>query len=270
MQLTCPNCQNSFDPETEAYYIDPATQKKTAVCPRCTHEIPWQQPAGRSVPMVATPTAEQSFDADQGNIDWEENWRSDFFGSYFRTVKSTITDPVQFLGCLPASKNILAMCVFVYVTHLITLIPNLLYNFLLQVALGEMRAEDGIAFIFAGALTVVIGPFMAILSKFIMSGIMHVSFTTVGGSQAPFSKTMTVFFYSSGIEWFGFIPVIGQFVVLVYHFIIGIGAMARAHRISGGRAALSFLLPLLICCCCLCVIYAAFAGVIIAALGSLR
>lgn len=273
MQIICPHCQNAFDPDIQPQYVDASTQQNLVVCPQCAGEIQLGKTSA-SIAGTVPPAALHAAGAspgfgEQAAIDWESNWRSDFFSAYLRTVKGVITHPVEYTGSLPPSRDLLGMCVFAYVTILLTSIPITLFQILLTSLTEPSSRENMIGMIFGAVLGIMIGPFLALGGAFIFSGIFHLSYTYIGRSQKGYLTTATVTFYGIATNWVAVIPILGWFVQFIYGFILGIGAQARAHQIDPGRAALAYLLPIVICCCCLGLFYLTLGGLVLGALGGL-
>lgn len=116
--------------------------------------------------------------------------------------------------------------------------------------------------LFAG---VIILPIATIISMFFFAGIFHLMLMMLSAARQPFETSFRVVAYSHGTSSvLAAVPFCGQYAQGIAQLIfVGIG-LCRAHEISGGKAALAVLLPVIVCCGGLIALYAVVIGAIIA------
>lgn len=193
--------------------------------------------------------------------DWEASWRSDFFGAFFRQIKAVILDPIHTTGLAAPTQDYLGMALFVFLVTAIGFLPGLGLQLVLMAVLQPDAGE------FLGQMGLQIGltlfmPLIAVAMEFVWAGIWHLSFRYLAGSQKGYATSFTTLAIGQAVAVFAIVPCIGPMVTMVYGFIVGIGGMAEAHEVDGGKAALAYLAPLVICCCCVFLFYfGAFAGI---------
>lgn len=193
--------------------------------------------------------------------DWEAGWRSDFFGAFLRQIKAVILDPIHTTGLAAPTQDYFGMALFVFLATAIGFLPSLLLQLVFMAVLQPDAGE------FLGQMGLQIGltlfmPLIAVAMEFVWAGIWHLSFRYLAGSQKDYATSFTTMALGRAAAIFGIVPCIGPVATMVYAFIVGIGGMAEAHEVSGGKAALAYLAPLVICCCCIFLFYfVAIAGI---------
>jgi hypothetical protein len=107
------------------------------------------------------------------------------------------------------------------------------------------------------AVLLVIAPLINLLMLFVWSLIVHLVLVLFGGAASGFTATLRVVCYSQTTAVAVLIPVVGGLIQPIWALVLQIIGLSRAHRVSGGKAALAVLLPLAVCCGCF-VLLAAF------------
>jgi hypothetical protein len=132
--------------------------------------------------------------------------------------------------------------------------PNAAAPIAVQIVLTIVQAVVG------GTIGVLVGLFVG-------AGILHLALMMLGGANYPFETTFRVVAYTNGaIALLNIIPCIGPFLGLASYFISTIIGLSRMQEISGGKAALAVLLPILVCGGCFIFVFgAAFIGMFFAA-----
>ncbi len=98
------------------------------------------------------------------------------------------------------------------------------------------------------AIGAVLTPLLVIVGSFIGAGILHLCLLIVGGANETFEATYAVVAYATGsTALLAIIPVCGGLVGAVWAIVVEIIGLSRAHRTTGGRAALAVLLPIVLC-----------------------
>jgi hypothetical protein len=118
-----------------------------------------------------------------------------------------------------------------------------------------------------GGLTIGSVIFVVVISAiapFIGAAITHLCLLVCAGKKTSYETTLRVLSYSGGASaLFLVIPVLGSIVSGVFTIYANIVGLARTHQISGVRAAVAVLLPVILACGCAAV----FMGLFVAALA---
>jgi hypothetical protein len=179
--------------------------------------------------------------------EWEKNWRSDTIIAFIHTIKNVLFHPISYFSKIKPSNDYLSISIFVYVNSLIYVAVAFASQVAFMALTGE--AEEVTMGVFNAMCSLIFVPFVSVALVFIVSGIYHLFFTMVGGSQKKYNTTLTLWAYSQSTSVLGIVPVLGVFIAMIYGLVIVIGGGAKFHEISNGKAALSVLVPVLICCC---------------------
>ena len=126
--------------------------------------------------------------------------------------------------------------------------------FLLQVAMNPQEFNN-MSVREAAAVGIVVMPlYVAIvypLSLFINAGLQHASLLLLEKAPQPFETTFRAVAYAFGtastLQW---IPIVGLLASGIAQIVLNIIALARAHDLPMGRAAVVYFLPMLTCCAC--------------------
>lgn len=192
---------------------------------------------------------EDGNEEDDGRVksEWEKNWRSDTIVAFIHTIKNVLFHPIHYFAQIKPSEDYLSISIFVYVNSLI----YVAVAFASQVAFMALtgKADEVTMGVFNAFCSLLFVPFLSVALVFAISGIYHLFFTMVGGSQKKYNTTLTLWAYSQSTSVLGIVPVLGVFVAMIYGLVIAIGGGSKFHEISGGKAALAVLVPVLLCCC---------------------
>jgi phage FluMu protein Com len=122
-----------------------------------------------------------------------------------------------------------------------------------------------VIFAFYVVMFVVFGAMSAALATFVTGGINHLCLMMVGGAKRPYETTARVCAFASGTtSLLNCIPFCGVYFLAPLCFIIySIIGLSAAHGISGGKAALAVLLPIIVCCGGAILIYVALIGFVV-------
>jgi hypothetical protein len=127
-----------------------------------------------------------------------------------------------------------------------------------QIAAGAGGAAVGLVIV---AFLLPIG---LMIGLFISSGIYHLMLMMLGGAHYPFETTFRVVAYcQGGSSLLSLIPFCGGLINGIVNIVFTIIGLSRAHEISGGKATLAVLLPVLICCGAFVLIYGAIIALVI-------
>ena len=111
-------------------------------------------------------------------------------------------------------------------------------------------------------VTIVLAPILVAVGLFIGAAIFHVSVLVVGGRQNPgdFESTLRSLAYSYSTQPLTIVPIVGGLVAGIWSLILYGFGFVRMHGMSGGRAAVAVLLPIMVCCVLVIVIMSMTVG----------
>jgi hypothetical protein len=95
---------------------------------------------------------------------------------------------------------------------------------------------------------IVLAPLWAMVGTFIGAGVFHLCLMIVGGAKKGFEATFRVVCYAHSPSALAIIPFCGTIVLGIWILVLEIIGASKAHGISGWRAAVAALLPMLVCC----------------------
>lgn len=172
--------------------------------------------------------------------EWEQSWCSSPVGAYVHTVKSIISNPIDYFATIRPFHDYLSLGIFIGINCFCTVFVSALFQLMMSVVFHPVLFFGLPLF----AVLALIFPFIDIGVRFLIGALLHFSFVFLGSSQKEFSATMTVYGLSSAASLFGIVPILGAFIALVYTVIINTAGQAHMHEISLGRAILAFVFPI--------------------------
>jgi hypothetical protein len=177
--------------------------------------------------------------------EWEANWKSTPIQAYINTCKSVILNPTGYFGTIKPFEDWMSLAVFIYINTFLGFIGAIATKaFVALVTTADAFMSIPVLFCMA-----IFFPLIAVGLYFLFAAILHLFFTSIGGSEKEYDTTASVYGLASISQLFNLIPFVGGFISFVYSLIMMIGGMAEAHEISGGKSFLSLIVPVLICCC---------------------
>lgn len=264
--IQCQQCQKKFNtvsPELSSHVgFDGHEIPHSYICPFCgfdnretekqkTNAVPSVTDQAPSVAETTTPsqvssttkTVEQN--VKRKKCAWEADWKTNPIQAYWETVKSIITNPVEYFGHISPFENMFSLGVFVYINYVIAIFFSIFYQASFYGGNLHYKMSD-LPFLFCG---VFFFPILCVLIVFFLAWILHLFFGVIGGSKKDYETTATVYGLSTVSGLFGVVPFLGGLASFVYTVIINIFGQAKAHEIDSGKAALAAIVPFLICCC---------------------
>ncbi len=100
------------------------------------------------------------------------------------------------------------------------------------------------------AILLALYPVVLLVVLFIKGGILHLMLLLLGGAGQGFEATLRTVCYAWTSQLAQIIPICGGLIALIWDLVLLVIGLARAQRVSHGKAALAVLLPLLLCCAC--------------------
>jgi hypothetical protein len=199
--------------------------------------------------------------ARSSELEWDNRKELGLFRAWWLTSKRMITAPIQTLDVIPPDGTILESSIFAGVSTLAGFLPTLLlYGMGLGAMLavgafsdsevfgaGKAGAAVGIgAFAFIFYLVLLIG--MSILFLLISAALELVVLRLAGKPQASYSVSVRAHALAMGTYALGVIPLCGLYVFPIWALVLRVFAIQKLHRVTGGQAAASALIPIGLCC----------------------
>ncbi len=181
---------------------------------------------------------------------WEEQDRLGFLTAIWQTWRQSLFGPSAFFRWMPVRGGYKSPLGYGMLVGTTELLAALFWQLLITAtailsgageALEEYRP-------FALAVMALLAPLLVFIGLFVGAGILHLCLLLVGGDRQGFEATFRVQAYSAGAHLLNIIPLCGWLVAPVWFLVLQIIGLREAHGISGGRAALAVLLPLIVCC----------------------
>jgi phage FluMu protein Com len=211
---------------------------------------PYASPAG----AIDAYHANYTFPDGRPGLPWETERQT--VGCWFRTAGIVLGSPTQAFSDMRQHGGLgTPMLYSIYGIGLPVVGLMLLAAAIVLIAVLASGEKIGPEEIAAGALVglfavVAIGLYVLIvatLGTLINAAVYHLMLMIVGGARSGFETTFRVVAYTQGaLFWLMFIPYIGM-IGGIWWLVVFIIGLARAHEISGGKAALAIFLPMILC-----------------------
>lgn len=233
--MKCPHCEREY-PETE----DPRA------CPFCGE--PRQTEKETSEPYTngaaAVPPGQTSPSPPPGYCPWEDQEHLGFMEGILQTVKLSLFSPQLFFSRLPKQGGLLAPLLYALILDTLGTMVSFLWSMALGNAFPEVLGVSGGSGVALGLLI----PVLVFISIMVWAVVLHVSLFLVGGAHEDFEATFRVVCYTSGVEIFSAVPIIGGIVKSIWKLYITVIGVREVHAITTGRAVAALCIPLVLCC----------------------
>ena len=187
-------------------------------------------------------------------LPWENRAQLGFVKAWFDTVSLLITRPGDAFTLMRPEGGLLDPLLFGLIGGCAGSIVSLLFQGLFQSIPGMSPAHNPFDFFGLGPWSLIIiyavlMPFLLTFGLFLGGAILHLGLMLVGGANRSFETTFRVACFTSGsANLFSMIPICGGLIAMVYHIVLQIIGVSRAHQTTTGKAALAVFLPLIVCC----------------------
>ena len=205
---------------------------------------------------------------------WEDRQTLGLTTGLFRTMKETLFHPTDFFRRMAVAGGFTDPLLYAMIVGMVGLMFFYFWDILLHAPMQnfispELRAasERGMAGPLGTSIGAVLTPFLLIAWLFVVAGLFHVFLLMVGGARAGFEATFRVVSYGISPFLFLIVPLCGMPIMWLWSMVLTIIGLKEAHEISGGRAAVAVLLPLIFCCGIIVLMIALFMGAVAASFG---
>ena len=244
-------------------------------CPTCGKELADDQAFCQhcGTPQVISSDKGQPI---QTVTPWEARRERGFFTGLFSTIKETLFSPTAFFKSMPVYGGLTDPLLYALIVGMAGLIVFYFWDALLRAPLQNyvdtsFRAatEQDVLFSRGGPLFAILSPFFLLCWIFVIAGIQHLILLIFRGAQSGFEATFRVVCYSISPFIFLMVPVCGMPVASTWSIVLAIIGLKEAHRISGGKATVAVLGPLLACCGLLLIMIVLFLSAFAAAFSGM-
>lgn len=171
-------------------------------------------------------------------------------GTFVRATRGALTSPAGFFRGMTKSGDFVNPILYALICYeiyaVLAGIIGLLFGGLTSLGSGTAGEQAAGAATSVGGFiaSVVLAPFFAALSLFVMAGIKHLLvMLIVGASNAGFEATLRVQSYTFATRVFWWIPILGALVGFFYGIYLSIVGIREAHATTMGKAAMVVLIP---------------------------
>lgn len=207
---------------------------------------------------------------------WEDRENLGFFTGLFRTLKEVLFTPSDFFRKMSVTGGLTEPLLFALIVGMtgllfLSLWDILFYDSLQNFMIQEFRAASDHGMLRDHGLSYfsVLTPFSLIIALFLASGALHLLLLMVRGARAGFEATFRVVGYSISPLVFLVMPVCGMPITSLWIITLAIIGLREAHGISGGKAAVAVLFPLIFFCSIITMTIVLFMGAVAASFGDM-
>jgi hypothetical protein len=227
-------------------------------------------------PLPATPPPGE--DGAGGGTPWDRRREIGFATAFIETTQQVLTSPTAFFRAMPILGGFGGPLLYGVLAGYVGHVASALYWFVVQATIGTPWATSAGSPletwmpVLSGGMGLVgqilFGPIFTAIGIFIVSAIVHVCLMLVGGANSGYEATLRVAAYSEAAMLLRIVPMCGDVVGPIYYLVLTIIGISEAHRISGLKATLAVLLPVLLLCCCCPALIGVLAGGLASFFGS--
>lgn len=206
-----------------------------------------------------------------------------FLSGFFQTWKLAATEPANFFRRVRLGQSGSAIWFGVVAITASSWLQSL-YGYLLGAAVqgpvlellrrmprGDRAIDpEMVKIITVGSPLALLGrllaaPVLALVSVFLLAGVVHLMLLLLKGAPRGFEATLTVVGYACGVALIAAapVPLLAPLAAMVWFLVVTIVGLGEAQRCGSGKAAAATLLPGVLLCLCCCGGFVA----VIAALG---
>lgn len=219
-------------------------------------------------PYAGTITVEQD------GPPWEDAYKP-LLSRVWETLKGSIFQPMEFFGRMRKEGDYVAPMYYLALTSFVGTLVSVVWQVPLQAMSligqnqgggGNQGVEVG-AFVLGMFCVVILSPILAVAGSFISAAINHLMLMLFGGANHSFETTYRVICYVTGATvMINAIPCVGG-CIAIWGIVMQIIGLHKAHDTDLWRAACAVLVPAAVCCVGVVLIFIAFFGAIMAAVG---
>lgn len=237
MKQPCPFCGTDVDDSAEE--IRPGVR----LCPTCGQEVdeasqppdPAGQQAGQVPPPPPPPGADGQADAPAGPTEHTPAWELDggfWLDKLWRTIWQVALHPMLTFWA-PGRMRQQYPLGFGLILGTLGSVLSVFWDSIFR--FGGAQPLSPILMVF-------LAPFGVIIGLYVGTAIIHLFLLIVRGGKGGFTATFRVAGYSYSTYIFMAIPVLGNYVAVVWMLVVQIGGLAATHGVTRWRVAAAFLI----------------------------
>ncbi len=235
---TCPACSKELPEDLQAQF-----------CPYCGAALEAAEPR----PAAAGAPEPEEAPAERAGIPWEVAADElTFVQRLTHTWSQSMLQPGEFFRNMRVDGGAGPALLYALILIIMGQAFNLFWQQLIADRLAERFGDVSPVleqmFATAGAQQLLLMPLLALLGLFIGTLIYHLCLVIVGGAKNGMAATFRVLAYSESTQLLLVIPILGQFIAMIWSFVLIIIGIKEAHETTTGRAVFAFLLPVIFCC----------------------
>ncbi len=232
IEIRCPRCNYSrmISPEKIPQGI------RWVRCPQCGTRFQYE-PKGRTTEAK-----------EKGGIPWERRLQVGFWTSIKQTLGRVIFSPKRAFSGMSVRDGLREPLAFGLLVGSAGTMSGLFWEFIVTTTgivepwWGRFSGSLSLPLLFLALIF--LSPLLVTISLFVVSLFVHLLLLLVRGGTSGFGATFRVMAYSQATRVWSMVPFIGSPVGLIWRTIIQIIGLKEAHKISYGKIALAFLIPL--------------------------
>jgi hypothetical protein len=187
-----------------------------------------------------------------------------FVQRWIDTAKTILLDPKGGFSNVRREGGLAAPITYYLIGSAISLIGTLLWQML---GIGRMGPGGAGAGIVGGFFGLAIGICFIVVGIFIITGIVHLMLSLLGGARYGFETTLRTLTYAFGSSApIGFVPICGGFIAAIWGLVCAIMGLSDMQETTPVKAAIAILTPLVLCCILVFIVVTIF-GLAIAGLA---
>lgn len=242
VQFLCPHCDHIYAGTDEQGLPTP----RAFICTGCSTPIDLDQMRALPAPGTDGSTAMDDEHA------WSERARIGRWRAFWRTVGQSLGSPSQLARTLPQRPVLWGAILFSLLCATLGIAcGSFPIVFLIGMSSGQLSSGVEYVLKFAGICAAIIvgAAIIGQLVFFLWGAAAHAILLVTGGVRRPLSHTLSTTLYCSGPFLISAVPCCGFYlsvVSLVWMAVAMIIALGTLHRVSGVRASIAVLTPLLL------------------------
>ncbi len=232
IEIRCPQCNYSrmISPEKIPRGI------KWVRCPQCRTRFEYE------------PKAVDTAIKKKRGIPWERRFQLGLWTSIKQTLGSVIFSPKRAFSGMSVRDGLREPLAFGLLVGSVGTMSGLFWEFIVATTgivepwWGRFSGSLSLPLLFLGLIF--LSPLLVTINLFVTSLFVHLLLLLVRGGTSGFGATFRVMAYSQATRVWSMVPFIGSPVGWIWRTIVQIIGLKEAHKISYGKIAVAFLIPL--------------------------
>jgi len=260
-QDRCPNCGQ---PRSEG----------AAFCGSCGKPYAESKPVEPHIPPpLSEAQARAEEPAERQYVAWEDRENVGFFAGLWETWKESVFGPEAFFSKLPHRGGLGNPLFYALIVAWIGIAVEQMWSLLFSGMMYDLMADfipsdqlywtSGLQTGFSILYLVFLAPILIVLSLFVTSGIYHLIMMIFGWAKRDFEATFRAMAYATGPILFYIIPMCGGLIGLVWSLVLSIIGLKHMQKTTGGKAAVTIFLPIVLCCCVIIILGLIFGAALL-------